>query len=87
MKNVSVSRDDIDALTQAVDSGTLPAQDLLRSLLSAILSAADGDEPINVSVEVGTLQDTFEAAFIAEPAAEISPSGRKVRVTVAKIGR
>jgi hypothetical protein len=85
--NVLVSRADIDALAQAVDSGTLPAQDLLRSLITAIQSAADDEESISVGVEVERLPDTFDAAFVPEPSTEISASERRVRVTVSKIGR
>ena len=44
MDSVSVSRDDIDALAQALDAGTLPATELLRSLVTAIRRVSDGDE-------------------------------------------
>lgn len=86
MDSVSVNRDDIDALAQALDAGSLPAQDLLRSLVTAIRTVA-GDEPsITVSMEiVDSLPDTFEAAFTPDPVAPAS--GRGVRVTFAKIGR
>jgi hypothetical protein len=87
MDSISVSRDDIDALAQALDSGTLPAQDLLRPLVTAILSAAGAEDSISVSVEVETLRETFEAAFVPEPAPDAPAAGHAVRVTVAKIGR
>jgi hypothetical protein len=88
--NVLVSRDDIDALAQAVEDGTLPAQELLRSLVTAIQSAAEDEESIQVSVEVAErgfggedLPETFDAAFVPDA----DPVGGRVRVTVAKIGR
>ncbi|MET9913482.1 hypothetical protein ABZZ74_43150 [Streptomyces sp. NPDC006476] len=87
MDNVIVSLSDIEALTQAVDSGTLPAQALLRCLLNAIVSAADGEESISVNVKVETVQDMFEAAFAPEPAPDTSSSGHTVHVTVSKITR
>jgi hypothetical protein len=95
MDNITVDRDDIDALAQALDNGTLPAQDLLRSLVTAILSAAGAEDSISVSVEVETspetevetLRETFEAAFVPEPSPDVHASGHAVRVTVAKIGR
>jgi hypothetical protein len=88
MDSIAVDRDDIEALAQALDSGTLPAADLLRCLVTAILGAAGDGESISVSVEVETVQDAFDAAFVPEPAADFSAAvGHGVRVTVAKIGR
>jgi hypothetical protein len=71
MDSVSVSRDDIDALTQALDAGLLPAGELLRSLVNAIQAVFDGgEESVTVSVDVtGSLRDTFDAAFTPEPGA------------------
>lgn len=84
MDSVSVTRDDIDDLAQALHAGSLPAGDLLRSLIAAIRQASGDDEIVTVSVEVaGSLQETFEAAFTPEPA----PGGPGVRVTVMKITR
>jgi hypothetical protein len=84
MDSVSVSRNDIDALAQALDAGALPAGDLLRSLITAIRQASGDDEMVTVSVEVASsLQETFDAAFTPEPA----PGGPGVHVTVMKITR
>jgi hypothetical protein len=90
MDSVPVNRDDIDALAQALDTSDLPAKDLLSSLVAAISAASDGEEAVTVSVEVvGSLQETFDAAFEPEP--ELPPgapaSGHQVQVTVMKIGR
>ena len=53
MDSVSVSRDDIGALTQALDAGLLPAGELLRSLVNAIQAVFDGgEESVTVSVDV-----------------------------------
>lgn len=88
MDNVSVNREDIGALSEALDAGTLPAGDLLRSLISAIRAVSGDDESVSVSVEVvGSLQDTFDAAFIPEPAPAAAIRGRQVHVTVMKITR
>lgn len=89
MDSVSVSRNDIDALAQALDAGALPAGDLpagdlLRSLITAIRQASGNDEIVTVDVEVtDSLQETFDAAFTPEPA----PGGPAVHVTVMKITR
>lgn len=71
MDSVSVSRDDMDALTQALDAGLLPAGELLRSLVNAIQAVFDGgEESVTVGVDVtGSLRDTFDAAFTPEPGA------------------
>ncbi len=67
MDSVSVNRDEIDALAQALDTGTLPATDLLRSLVTAIRAVSGDEESVTVSVEVvESLQDTFEAALTPE---------------------
>ena len=89
MDSVSVSHDDIDALAHALDAGTLPATELLRSLVTAIRRVSGGDEEsATVSVEVvGSLQQTFDAAFTPDPAPGGSASGPQVHVTVRKIGR
>lgn len=84
MDSVSVSRNDIDALAQALDAGALPAGDLLRSLIAAIRQTSGNDEIVTVTVEVtDSLEETFEAAFTPEPA----PGGHGVHVTVMKITR
>ena len=84
MDSVSVSRNDIDALAQALDAGAMPAGDLLRSLITAIRQASGGDEMVTVSVEVtNSLGETFDAAFTPEPAT----GGPGVHVTVMKITR
>jgi hypothetical protein len=91
MDTVLVSRNDIDALAQALDAGALPAGDLpagdlLRSLIAAIRQASGDVETVAVSVEVAdSLQETFEAAFTPEPAP--APGGPGVHVTVMKITR
>jgi hypothetical protein len=88
MDSVSVNRDDIDALEQALDTGTLPAKDLLSSLVAALRAVSGDDESVTVSVEVaGSLQDTFEAAFTPEPAPEAPVSGHQIHVTFMKITR
>lgn len=90
MDSVSVSRNDIDALAQALDAGTLPATDLLRSLVTAIRTVSGDEESVTVSVEVvGSLQDTFDAAFTPEPepAAPAPGLGQQVNVRVMKITR
>jgi hypothetical protein len=85
--NISVSLDDIGALAQAVDSGTVPARDLLRSIVTAIRAVSGGEESVTVSVEVvGSLRDTFDAAFTPDPPAAPA-SGQQVHVTVNKITR
>lgn len=90
MDSVSVNRDDIDALAQALDTGTLPAKDLLSSIVAAIRAVSGDEEAVTVSVEVvESLQDTFEAAFTPEPpppAAAPAP-GHHVHVKVMKITR
>jgi hypothetical protein len=88
MHNVSVNLDDIDALAQALDSGTLPAQDLLRSLVTAIRAVSGDEESITLSVEVaGSVQDTFKAAFTPDPTPAGPAAGQQIRVTFIKIGR
>jgi hypothetical protein len=96
MDSVLVSRDDIDALAQALDAGLLPAGDLLRSLIVAIRAVSDGgEESVTVSVDVvGSLRDTFDAAFTPDPApdsapapAPTAPSGQQVHLRVMKITR
>ena len=88
MDSVSVNLDDIDALAQALDTGTLPATDLLRSLVTAIRRVSGDEQSITVSVEVvASMQDTFDAAFTPDPAPGEPNSGQQVRVTFAKIGR
>jgi hypothetical protein len=88
MDNVSVSRDDIDALAQALDTGTLPAKDLLSSLVAAIRTVSGDDESVTVNVEVvGSLQDTFEAAFEPDQAPDAPAPGHQVHVRVMKITR
>jgi hypothetical protein len=81
MDNVSVSLDDIDALARALDSGTVPAQDLLRAFVAAIRAVSGDEESVSVSVEViGSLQDTFDAAFTPYPAEEGHASGQHLHV-------
>ena len=88
MDSVSVNRDDIDALAQALDTGTLPAKDLLSSLVAAIRAVSGDEESVTVSVEVvGSLKDTFEAAFTPDPAPEPPAPGHQVHVKVMKITR
>jgi hypothetical protein len=96
MDSVSVSRDDIDALTQALDAGLLPAGELLRSLVTAIQAVSDGGaESVTVIVDVtGSLRDTFDAAFTPEPGsaadpapAPPAPAAQQVHLRVLKITR
>jgi hypothetical protein len=90
MDSVSVNRDDIDALAQALDTGTLPAKDLLSSLVAAIRAVSGDEEAVTVSVEVAeSLQDTFDAAFTpAPPPPPAAPApGNHVHVKVMKITR
>jgi hypothetical protein len=89
MDSVSVNHEDIDALAQALDAGTLPAEDMLRSLVTAIRAVSGGDEEsVTVSVEVvQSLQETFDAAFTPDPAPGSPASGQQIAVTVRKIGR
>ena len=91
MDSVSVNRDDIDALAQALDTGALPAKDLLGSLVAAIRAVSGNEESVTVSVEVVTsLQSTFDAAFTPEPESAAAPApatGQQVHVTVMKITR
>ena len=88
MDSVSVNLADIDTLAQALDTGTLPAKDLLRSLVSAIRTASGDEQSVAVSVEVvESLQDTFDAAFTPDPAPGGPAPGQQVRVTFSKIGR
>jgi hypothetical protein len=88
MDSVSVNRDDIDALAQALEDGDLPAKDLLSSLVAAIRAVSGDDESVTVSVEVvASLQETFDAAFAAEPAPGDPAPGKQVHVRVMKITR
>lgn len=88
MDSLSVSHDDIAALADALDAGTLPATELLRSLVAAIREVSGDEESVTVSVEVaGSLQETFDAAFTPDPPPEGPASGTQVHVTVHKIGR
>jgi hypothetical protein len=91
MDSVSVSLDDIDALTQALAAGTLPAGDLLRAVVAAIRAVSGDQQPVTVSVEAvtdpGALQDTFAAAFAPEPAPAAPAAGQQVHVRVMKITR
>ncbi len=90
MDSVSVNRDDIDALAQALDTGAWPAKDLLSSLVAAIRAVSGDEESVTVSVEVvGSLQETFDAAFTPEPepAPGAPASGQQVQVRVMKITR
>jgi hypothetical protein len=88
LDSVPVSHDDIDALAQALDAGTLPATELLRSLVAAIREVSGDEESVTVNVEVaGSLQETFDAAFTPDPSPGGLASGTQVNVTVRKIGR
>jgi hypothetical protein len=88
LDSVSVSHDDIDALANALDTGTLPATELLRSLVAAIREVSGDEESVTVNVEVvGSLQETFDAAFTPDPSPGGPASGTQVHVTVHKIGR
>lgn len=100
MDSVSVSRDDIDALAQALDTGTLPAIDLLSSLVAAIRAVSGDDETVTVSVEVGgpevgepegefegELEAEFGAAFTPDPAPGDPALSHRVHVSVKKITR
>ena len=88
MDNVPVSLDDIDALAQALDSGIVPAQDLLRALVTAIRAVSGDEESFTVKVEViGSLQDTFDAAFTPDPAPGGPASGQRPHVRIMKITR
>jgi hypothetical protein len=88
LDSVSVSHDDIAALADALDAGTLPATELLRSLVAAIREVSGDEESVTVSVEVaGSLQETFDAAFTPDPPPGGPASGTQVHVTVHKIGR
>jgi hypothetical protein len=85
MDSVSVNRDDIDALAQALEDGALAAKDLLSSLVAAIREVSGDEESVTVTVEVvGSLQETFDAAFTPEP--EPAP-GHQIHVRVHKITR
>jgi hypothetical protein len=85
MDEILVRREDIDALAQSLDSGTsLPAPDLVRSIVAAIQSTLGDDETAGVIVEVESVPDTFEDSFAA---AEAAPAGKHINVTVAKIHR
>jgi hypothetical protein len=87
MDSVSVSLDDIDALAQALDAGTLPAEDLLNSLVTAIRTAVRDEESVTVSVQVeGSLPETFQAAFEPEPAPQAPGTGQQYHMYL-KIGR
>lgn len=88
MDNVSVSLDDIDALAQALDSGTLPAEDLLRSVVAAIRAVSGDQDSVIVSVEVvRPLRETFDAALTPDPSPVGPASGQQVDVRFMKITR
>jgi len=62
-----------------------PAQDLLRSLVTAIRTVLGDEQSITVSMEVAdSLPDTFEAAFTPDP---VPAAASGVLVTFTKIGR
>lgn len=84
MDNLTIGRDDIQALARAVDDGAVPASDLLRALVTALQSAVGEDDVVSLSVE--TVGELFDAAFVAEPPSEAA-APQRIRVTVAKIGR
>jgi hypothetical protein len=91
MTEVHVSRDDIEALAQTVDTAALSEGS--KALLSAIVAAihdvvVSDDEPVvTVSVDVVTeLQDEFATAFTADPV-HAAASAVGVKVAFSKIGR
>lgn len=91
MTEVHVSRDDIEALAQAVDN-TTTLSEAPKALLSAILAAisdvvVNDEEPVViVTVDVVTeTQDEFATAFTADPVHAAAGVGVKAAFT--KIGR
>jgi hypothetical protein len=91
MTEVHVSRDDIEALAQTVDTAIL--SEASKALLSAIVAAIrdvviNDEEPVvNVTVDVVTeLQDEFATAFTADPV-HAAAAGVGVKVAFTKIGR
>ena len=94
-EEVIVSAGDINALAQALDGGAVPAVDLLRPLVTALQGLVGDDEVVTVSVELepapSTFEpvgETFEEAFVAEPASEdAGHAGGQVIATYRKIGR
>jgi hypothetical protein len=95
MTEVHISRDDIDALAQTVDTTTLPQAP--KALLSAIVAAIrdvvhdvvqDQEPVVTVTVDIVTaLQDEFATAFTPDPVQASAAAGDGVKVTVMKIGR
>jgi hypothetical protein len=102
--NVSVTDQEIEDLATALDGGTLPADgtlpaaNLLRSLVDAIRAAAAKEQPVTVTVQVvESLQGTFDNSFTPEPQADAAvaefhaaaggTTGKQVNVRFMKIGR
>jgi hypothetical protein len=93
MTELHVSREDIEALAQTVDTTTLPER--TKAVLSAIVSAFgavvdDDSDPaatLQVTVRIGTdLEEEFATAFTAD-SAHAAGSGVHVHVAFSKIGR
>jgi hypothetical protein len=85
MTEVSVTSSDIASLADALAGSSLPASDLLASIVSSILAVCGDEESVTLRVEVvDSLADTFAAAFEPDPA----PShGTQQAVRVMKITR
>jgi hypothetical protein len=102
--NVSVTDQEIEDLATVLDGGTLPADgtlpagNLLRSLVDAIRAAAAAEQSVTVAVQVvESLQGTFDNSFTPEPPADAAvaefhaaaggTTGKQVSVRFMKIGR
>jgi hypothetical protein len=90
MTEVRISRDDIDAVAQTVDTTGLPEapKALLSAIVAAIRDVVHDEEPVvTVTVDIVTaLQDEFATAFTPD-LAKASAATDGVMVTVSKIGR
>src|SRR5215468_9826459 len=92
MAETQLSRDDIDALTESIDTITLPphAKALLHDVVNAVSEAIGGaDSPVAVTVEVErSVREEFDASFTPDHAlAPGAAAGSGVIVTVKKISR
>ena len=85
MDDLTVSRNDIEELEQALDSASPPpAPDLLRAIVDAIQSTIGQDETVGVTVETDSVPDLFEAGFVGAGAAS---ADKHIQITVAKVSR
>jgi hypothetical protein len=93
MPDLTLTREDVDALAESAATLPEPARSLLEKVVDAVRTAIDEEAEVTVEVEVQPVEvagiepvaATFGAAFAAAPA---HPSGGgHVHVTFIKVGR